>query len=271
MRAQYRATSAARLCHVTKLVAIIVDNINLDRILLLSCTKGVMRCLGTTVTLPRLGTICTHESTRKLARKLANGTARIMSATVSRTAQRWFVSFTVAVERATPAAHARPGSAIGVDLGVKALLTGADCDGNLITIPGPKPLRRSLRRLRRTSRAHSRKTPGSANRRKRTDRLARIHARVANIRADALHKAATDLAVRYQTICAEDLNVAGMVRNRKLDRVISDQGFGQALRAGGCRRAGVFPASGRRGRAGRCMLVVRAARRGRLPMDRSWP
>jgi putative transposase len=189
-----------------------------------------MRCLGTTVTLPRLGTICTHESTRKLARKLANGTARIMSATVSRTAQRWFVSFTVAVERAAPAAHARPGSAIGIDLGVKALLTGADCDGNLITIPGPKPLRRSLRRLRRTSRAHSRKTPGSANRRKHTDRLARIHARVANIRADALRKATTDLAVRYQTICAEDLNVAGMVRNRKLARVISDQGFGQALR-----------------------------------------
>ena len=191
---------------------------------------GVMRCLGTRVTLPRLGTIRTHESTRKLARRLANGTARILSATVSRSAQRWFVSFTVAVERAAPAAHARPGSAIGIDLGVKVLLTGADCDGNLITIPGPKPLRRSLRRLRRTSRAHSRKTPGSANRRKHTDRLARIHARVANVRADALHKATTDLAARYQTISAEDLNVAGMVRNRKLARVISDQGFGQALR-----------------------------------------
>ena len=61
-----------------------------------------MRCTGTTVTLPRLGTIPTHESTRKLARRLENGTARILSATVSRTAQRWFVSFTVEVERAVP-------------------------------------------------------------------------------------------------------------------------------------------------------------------------
>src|SRR6202042_1672607 len=61
---------------------------------------GVMRCAGTTVTLPRLGTIRTHESTRKLARRLENGTARILSATVSSTAQRWFVSFTVEVDRA---------------------------------------------------------------------------------------------------------------------------------------------------------------------------
>ncbi|MFD0854219.1 hypothetical protein ACFQ07_18420, partial [Actinomadura adrarensis] len=55
---------------------------------------GTLRCEGRTVTLPRLGTIATHESTRKLARRLANGTARILSATVSRTAQRWQVSFT---------------------------------------------------------------------------------------------------------------------------------------------------------------------------------
>jgi putative transposase len=47
---------------------------------------GMLRCERTSVTLPRLGTIRTHESTRKLARKLENGTARILSATVSRTA-----------------------------------------------------------------------------------------------------------------------------------------------------------------------------------------
>ena len=90
---------------------------------------GVMRCAGSTVTLPRLGAIRTHESTRKLARRLENGTARILSATVSRTAQRWFVSFTVEVERAIPERHARPGIAIGIDLGVKTLLTGADGTG----------------------------------------------------------------------------------------------------------------------------------------------
>ena len=189
---------------------------------------GVMRCAGQTVTLPRLGTLRTHESTRKLARKLENGTARILSATVTRTAQRWFVSFTVEVDRAIPERHSRPGSAIGIDLGIKTLLTGVDDQGRTVTVNGPKALRSSLRRLRRASRAHSRKANGSANRRKSAARLARIHARVASVRADAMHKATTGLAARYATVVSEDLNVAGMTRNRRLARAISDQGFGAA-------------------------------------------
>jgi putative transposase len=192
--------------------------------------SGVMRCCGAAVTLPRLGAIGTHESTRKLARRLENGTARIMSATVSRTAQRWFVSFTVEVDRAVPGRHARPGSAIGIDLGVKALLTGVDDDGKVITVAGPKALRSSLRRLRRASRAHSRTQRGSASRRRSAARLARIHARVASVRGGALHTVTTDLATRYETVVAEDLNVAGMTRNRRLARAICDQGFGQARR-----------------------------------------
>lgn len=191
---------------------------------------GVIRCAGATVTLPRLGTIRTHESTRKLARRLTSGTARILSATVSRTAQRWFVSFTVEVDRAVPQHHARPGSAIGIDLGVKTLLTGVDDRGRIVTADGPKALRSSLRKLRHASRAHSRKTPGSANRRKSAARLARIHVRVANVRADALHKATSEIAGRYETVVAEDLNVRGMVRNRRLARAISDQGFGETRR-----------------------------------------
>ena len=117
-------------------------------------STGAMRCAGSTVTLPRLSAVRTHESTRKLARRLDNGTARILSATVSRTAQRWFVSFTAEVERTAPDVHARPGSAIGIDLGVKTLLTGVDDRGNVVTVAGPKAPRSSLRRLRRASRSH---------------------------------------------------------------------------------------------------------------------
>ncbi len=126
--------------------------------------------------------------------------------------------------------HARPGSVIGIDLGVRTLLTGVDDRGNVVSVVGPKPLGASLRRLRRASRAHSRKQPGSVNRRKHVGRLARIHARVANVRADALHKATTDVASRYETVVCEDLNVAGMTRSRKLARAISDQGFGAVRR-----------------------------------------
>jgi putative transposase len=193
-------------------------------------STGAIRCGRSAVTLPRLGTIRTHESARKLARRLESGSARILSATVSRTAQRWFVSFTVEAERDVPRSHARPGSAVGVDLGVKTLLTGADDLGELIEITGPRPLRASLRKLRSASRSHSRKVRGSASRRKSAARLARVHARVANVRTDALHKATTDLTRRYETVVVEDLNVTGMMGNRKLARAVADQGFGQARR-----------------------------------------
>ncbi len=193
-------------------------------------STGAMRCAGATVTLPRLGTIATHESTRKLARRLEAGTARILSATVSRTAQRWFVSFTVEIQRAIPNRHARPGTAIGVDLGVKTLLTGVDNSGKIVAVEGPRALRSSLRKLRRASRGCSRKARGSQNRRKAAARLARVHARVANVRADALHQATTGLAARYETVVAEDLNVIGMISNRRLARAVADQGFGTARR-----------------------------------------
>jgi putative transposase len=198
---------------------------------------GAMRCSGNTVTLPRLGTVKTHEGTGKLATGVGDGTARILSATVSRTAQRWFVSFTVEVDRDTPQRHARPGSAVGIDLGVKTLLTGADDRGRLIKIAGPKPLRAALRKLRRASRAHSRKQPGSANRRRSAAKLARVHARVANVRADALHRATSALARKYETVAVEDLNVTGMTRNRSLARAVIDQGFGQARRILGYKTA----------------------------------
>ena len=113
-------------------------------------------------------------------------------------------------------------------IGVRTLRAGST--GNIIVIGGPEALRTSLRKLRRASRAHSRKANGSANRRKAAAKLARVHARVANVRADALHKATTALARGYQTIVCEDLHVAGMVRNRRLARAIADQGFGQARR-----------------------------------------
>ncbi|MGH3209532.1 MAG: RNA-guided endonuclease TnpB family protein, partial [Trebonia sp.] len=121
---------------------------------------GTLRCGRGTVTLPRLGTLKTHEPTRELASRLEAGTVRILSATLSRTAQRWFVSFTVETERDVPARHRRPGTAAGIDLGVKVLLTGADDAGRVISVPGPRPLAAGLRKLRRASRAHARKVPG---------------------------------------------------------------------------------------------------------------
>jgi putative transposase len=57
-----------------------------------------------------------------------------------------------------------------------------------------------------------------------------LHARIASVRADALHKATTALAARYATVVVEDLNVTGMISNKRLARAVSDQGFGTARR-----------------------------------------
>jgi putative transposase len=70
------------------------------------------------VQLPRIGVVKTHESTRKLGRRLEQGTACILAATISRRADRWFVSFTVEVQRAIPTTNRKP-SVVGVDVGVR--------------------------------------------------------------------------------------------------------------------------------------------------------
>jgi putative transposase len=95
----------------------------------------------------------------------------------------------------------------------------------------PKALRKGLNALKHTSRRHSRKKKGSANRKKAQRRLARMHARIAHIRKDSLHKATSAIVVktkpeaeRPRVIVLEDLNVAGMLKNRHLSRAIADVG-----------------------------------------------
>jgi putative transposase len=142
----------------------------------------------------------------------------IKSATVSRVADRWFVSLSVEVDHAPPA---RENQAVGgVDLGVKAMATLSD--GGVIA--GPKALRRNLKKLRRLGRALSRKAKGSANRGKAAARLARLHARIADVRRDALHKATTEIVRRFGVVGIEDLNVRGMMANGRLARAIADVG-----------------------------------------------
>ncbi|WP_208869462.1 IS607 family element RNA-guided endonuclease TnpB [Micromonospora cremea] len=185
------------------------------------------------VVLPRLGRLKVHESARKLARRLEAGTARILAATVRREGGRWYVSFTCEVVRAarTPT---RPDSVVGVDLGVThlaVLSTGEQ-------VPNPRHLVEATGRLRRLARRVSRRVgPDRRVRRdpsnrwqRATRQLARAHARVANLRRDGLHHLTTRLAREHATIVVEDLNVAGMLRNRRLARHIADAGFAELRR-----------------------------------------
>lgn len=169
------------------------------------------------VLLPRIGKIRVKESTSKFR-------GRILSATVSGEADRWFVSFCVEAEREDPYLVAGP--VVGIDLGLSkfaVLSDGAECEA-------PKPLQRSLERLRRLSRAHSRKRKGSNNRRKSARKLARLYVRIRNVRADWIHKATTRLAKTKSVIVVEDLSVRTMIRHRWLSRSIADAGWGEFRR-----------------------------------------
>jgi len=92
-------------------------------------------------------------------------------------------------------------------------------------IDAPKPLKKYLKRLRRAQKALSRKTKRSKRRERARKRVAKIHAKIKDTRTDFLHKASTKIIRENQTIVLEDLNVSGMMKNRKLSRVISDLGW----------------------------------------------
>jgi IS605 OrfB family transposase len=185
------------------------------------------------VVLPRLGRLKLHESARKLARRLAAGTARIMSSTVRRDGGRWHVSFTVEVER-VKRAPVRPGSVVGVDVGIRHLAVLST--GELV--PNPRHLVAAGTRFHALGRALSRKTGPDRRIGRRPSkrwerasaRLGRAHARVANLRRDGLHKLTTRLAGEHGTVVVEDLNVTGMLANRKLARHIADAGFAEIRR-----------------------------------------
>lgn len=148
-------------------------------------------------------------------------------------AGRWWASFQIETDRAgidQARQVAEDAPACGIDVGVKTFATIVDDDGTVTELHAPKPLKAALRRLRRANQALSRKAEGSANRAKAARRVAKLHLDVAHQRADFLHKTTTTLARTKQAIAVETLNVAGMTRNRRLARAISDLGFGEFYR-----------------------------------------
>jgi putative transposase len=137
---------------------------------------------------------------------------------------RWYVTFALDIE--APGPLAQTGHAIGVDLGVTDFAVTSDGD----KIPGTHHLDRKARHLARYQRRLARCRQGSANRAKAVAKIARAHRKVRCARQDFLHRASTGLVRSADTIAIEDLNVAGLVRNRRLARAIADCGWGEFRR-----------------------------------------
>ncbi len=176
---------------------------------------GTFRCEGKRIKLPVIGWVRLREALR------FEGTAK--SVTISREADRWFAS--ILIETPEPIQKQHPAVAVGVDLGVKDFATLSRPLNGQTVFNGTKAHKARLARLRRLNKSLARKKKGSANRYKAQMRLARLHARIGNVRRDYLHKITTGLAKTFQTIGIEDLNVSGMSRNRCLARSILDEGF----------------------------------------------
>jgi len=189
---------------------------------------GSIRVTPRHVKLPRIGKVRTKEQTDKLLELLRAGKARILSATISREADRWFVSLTCVVERPDPEIReaGSPEDIVGVDLGLESFITLSDGT----KVEAPKPLRKALRLLERRSRQLSRKQKFSQNFRKASLRLARLHRRIRNIRRDFLHKVTTWLVKTKSVIVVEDLNVQGMSQNGNLSQAIYDVSWGMFRR-----------------------------------------
>jgi putative transposase len=131
---------------------------------------------------------------------------------------RYFASFVVEVE---PVLLSDNGQSVGIDLGIIDFATFDTGE----KIKSPKPLKQRLKKLRKAQRKHAKTDRGSKRRERARKRVAKIHAKVSDVRKDFLHKLSTRIIRENQTVVLEDLAVSNMVKNRKLSRAISDLGW----------------------------------------------
>lgn len=145
-------------------------------------------------------------------------------ATVSKTPNgQYFVSFSCEEFKVLKPST---GKSVGVDIGIKDVIVTSDG----FESGAPRNTYLYARELRLAQRKLARKTKGSNRRKRQVLKVARIHAKITNSRADFLHKLSYKLVNENDVICIEDLNVAGMKKNRKLSKAVSDVGMGELRR-----------------------------------------
>ena len=149
----------------------------------------------------------------------------IKTATIEKTATgKYYISITVELpDIKIKQKSIKADTAVGIDTGIKTFATFSDGQ----EIENPKHLKSNLKRLKVLSKRVSKKVKGSNNRKKAVKKLAVLHERIANQRLDFLHKTTTAIAKQYDTAIVENLNISGMLKNRKLSQSIADLGLGR--------------------------------------------
>lgn len=172
--------------------------------------KGGFSIKADKVFLARIGCIKTKWS-RPLPSEPSSATV------IKDTAERYFLSFVVEIQ---PEVKPASNPAIGIDLGLKVF--AALSTGNRVSSPDYKKLDRKIRKAQRRL---SRRQKDSKRRERKRLRVARLKAKLRDIRKDFLHKLSTKVVNENQAIALEDLNVSGLLKNRKLSRAISQAGW----------------------------------------------
>ena len=184
--------------------------------------------------LPKFGPVKLFGPTRKVRRMIDAGRFHVYSATLTQRAGRWTVSLTGVAAQLHPAERSRTGRhavPVGVDRGITSLAVAADANGvPFESFEGVTTLKQAQATLKAANQALARTTPGSKGRQRVRARLAKRHRAVANTRRHLVHQVSKTLVDRAQVLVLEDLNVAGMVRNRHLARSISDAAMGELSR-----------------------------------------
>ncbi|WP_434445698.1 RNA-guided endonuclease InsQ/TnpB family protein [Lentzea sp. E54] len=139
----------------------------------------------------------------------------------------YYASFVVEVE---PLLFPPVEREAGIDLGLVRLATIVDTTGRCMDVPNPKHLDRRRRKLARLEKEKARRAKGGANRAKSRRKVAILHGKVSRARRDHHHKQALTLVRENQAVYVENLNIAGMLRNRGLARAIHDAGWAQFIR-----------------------------------------
>ena len=137
---------------------------------------------------------------------------------------KYYISITVENKNycTVPKKEVTPDTSVGIDTGIKTYAVLSDST----EYENPKHLRTALRRLKRLQRAVSRKKKGSENRKKAVTKLAFAHEKVAFRRKDFASNLSRKIVNNFDTVIVEDLNIAGMVKNRRLAFSITDLGLG---------------------------------------------
>ena len=197
--------------------------------------RGTVQADAGGVVLPRIGRVRLSEAPR--------WTGPILECTVKHDGRRWHAHLVYELPGQAPKAD---GLVVGVDAGLRRLAT-VDDGTSVTVVDNPRPLKRALRKLRRVNRriCRSRRIHGCHRRSDRRNRCyaqrKRLYRRMADIRRDCAHQAASAIVKRARLVCIEDLHVAGWLRNRSLARSTSDAAPAAFLRVlrDACERKGV--------------------------------